>query len=444
MSNLTDKPKSAYVKSRKTKHNRTKKLSNNKKKKERKIYDKKTASRSLATRPSPSSARKSTPTPSMLPVSVKQVNPYVQGPVHKNQNAIVKQESPYEQDRVQKDQGVIADSNNIRSQEKSISAAAAVHSMEEPSASSVKVSNNNQQTISHATRVTASAFGVFGGIVLIAAAVLYVARKRKRNSMVVTPDQYDENDENKLQDISLSSDSEGEDDEGVTMKNAQPPRLKLAFTHNKEIITNKQPELHYYQQQYLHHHNYYQQQLNAEQKSLDYTAITIHNEEREYRNTSSSTDYQSMSETLIGSETTNRSSVSTTATKISTPPAVLSPRPSLHINCRQSRASSWRSSGSSIYTDALASPTSTVASPRVSTFFMIAERQHLKHERPNILDHYGELKSSRSTPIETYQAQLSPVVNTNNEEKDDGDVPSGDIPLPFFDVINIQQEIFIE
>jgi predicted ribosome-associated RNA-binding protein Tma20 len=419
-----NKSQSNYGKNGKNRNHRSMKPSKATTKKERRKKQlQKSAAKSLATKVSPS--KKSAPT---LPVIVHEVKPYLPATV------------PVVQDNI------VDDNNMISQQEHSVSAAAAVHNMN-PSASSVSVNNNSQETVSQAAQITAPVVSVFGGIALIAAAMFYVVRKRKRNSMMVAAAQHDEDDENKLQDISLSSDSE--DDEAIAMKKNQPPRLTPTNTRNKDTTTtmNQQPELHYYQKQYIHHHNYYQQQRNTEEMLQNHAAISIDNKETEQdQSITSSTDYQS-SETLVGSQTATRtnSSVSTATTKRSTPLAALSPKLSLHIQRPQSTASSWRSSGSSIYTDALVSPTSTMVSPRVSTFIMVAERQQLQHERPNVLDHYGEIKSSRSTPIETYKAQLSPIINPNEEDGDNGEdyYSSGDIPLPFFDVIDIPQEMFI-
>ncbi|KAI8076179.1 hypothetical protein BDF21DRAFT_494918 [Thamnidium elegans] len=91
--------------------------------------------------------------------------------------------------------------------------------------------------------------------------------------------------------------------------------------------------------------------------------------------TTTSTDYHSMAETLIGSRT----------------------------NSVTKKQDSWQSS--------TISPTSTLVGHHVASFLMIAERQLLQHEKPNLLDNFD-----KKMPIETYKAQLTDILGPEEEE----------------------------
>lgn len=201
----------------------------------------------------------------------------------------------------------------------------------------------NDTHASRITQVVAPIISIFGGIALVAAAVFYVARKRKRNSIQAIPKKENQ-DKESLQDIPLN------DEEQKT-------------------------ESVYY-------------------NSLDYC-------------------YSMMSDTLIESHLTTRSN---------------------SVNTSKKRVASCRTSyGSSIYTDALVSPTSTMLGTHpISSFLMVAERQQLQHERPSVF--------VRSTPPETYKAQL--MDDLIHDDDDDTVISATTIKpstLPFYPVLDLDQ-----
>ncbi|CAO3619761.1 unnamed protein product [Mucor fragilis] len=63
--------------------------------------------------------------------------------------------------------------------------AAAIHKMEDTESITAQQQPKSVSTATQVTQVAAPVVGVFGGIALIAAAMFYVVRKRKRNSMLV-------------------------------------------------------------------------------------------------------------------------------------------------------------------------------------------------------------------------------------------------------------------
>ncbi|KAG2196775.1 hypothetical protein INT47_009666 [Mucor saturninus] len=105
---------------------------------------------------------------------------------------------------------------------------------------------------------------------------------------------------------------------------------------------------------------------------------------------STTTDYYSLTDTLIGS-------------------------------VRTKKQQSWQSS---IEPKVVSSPTSTlVGGHHVNSFLMVAERQQLQHERPSILDHFDKR-------IETYKAQLADI-DTDEEDDNNDDKEEEEDPLPF-------------
>lgn len=119
---------------------------------------------------------------------------------------------------------------------------------------------------------------------------------------------------------------------------------------------------------------------------------------------------------------------------------------SLHLPPLSYRNSYRSSTTSTVYTDALMSPISTVFDNphHVSSFLMIAERQQLQHQRPSILDHFNngsDIKPSRSSPIETYKAQLAEltVLDIEDEDEQGQQEPPNDPLLPFSTVLDLTE-----
>lgn len=277
----------------------------------------------------------------------------------------------------------------------STAAAAAIHKME----GTESITQQHPSTVSTATKITqiaAPVIGVFGGIALIAAAMFYVARKRKRNSMLIDnvskkKDDYDDHKkyhDGEMHDISLLDD---ENDEAIMVMDP-PPKLAPATTNttnmNRHIYNN--------------------------------SAVINVPENHPVNNLSNMTDC-------------SREENYSRTNSINPPP--LSYRNS--SSCRTSTTST-------VYTDALMSPTSTVfGGAHLSSFLMIAERQQLQHQRPSILDHFNnnnEILSSRSTPIETYKAQLANLTTVDDDGNDDDDEQKQEQEenaLPFFTIVDL-------
>ncbi|KAL9540586.1 hypothetical protein MBANPS3_009596 [Mucor bainieri] len=270
--------------------------------------------------------------------------------------------------------------------------AAAIHKMEDTE--SITTQQQLPKSVSTATQVTqiaAPVIGVFGGIALIAAAMFYVVRKRKRNSMLVhdmgsnkRPDSddadakskpYTEGDE--MHDISLL------DEDEAIMVAGQPPQLAPAATNNTTITTTTTTTT--------------TNTMNCHY--LNHSTLINVPENHPVNNPSNMTDY---------SHNSSRAN-------------------SLHLPPLSYRNSCRSSTTSTVYTDALMSPISSVFDDpkHVSSFLMIAERQQLQHQRPSILDHFNygsssnDIKPSRSSPIETYKAQLTELAVLENEEEEE-------------------------
>lgn len=110
---------------------------------------------------------------------------------------------------------------------------------------------------------------------------------------------------------------------------------------------------------------------------------------------STTTDYYSLTDTLIGS-------------------------------VRAKKQQSWHSSIDNRLSDVV-SPSSTLVGHHINSFLMVAERQQLQHERPSILDHFDKR-------IETYKAQLADI-DTEEEEEE---------PLPFITISNLNDYYHVE
>ncbi|GAN08246.1 hypothetical protein MAM1_0195d07753 [Mucor ambiguus] len=286
--------------------------------------------------------------------------------------------------------------------------AAAIHKMEDTE--SITAHQQQPKSVSTATQVTqvaAPVIGVFGGIALIAAAMFYVVRKRKRNSLLVQDmssnkrldfddadaksKHYTDGDE--MHDISLL------DEDEAIMVMGQPPKLTPAAGANATNDTTITMSCHY----------------------LSHSAIINVPENHPVNNPSNMTD---------------NSHYSSRANSLHLPPL------SYRNSCRSSTTST-------VYTDALMSPISSVFDNphHISSFLMIAERQQLQHQRPSILDHFNngsssDIKPSRSSPIETYKAQLTELAVLDNEEEGDdeeGQEPPSDPLLPFSTVIDLTE-----
>lgn len=278
--------------------------------------------------------------------------------------------------------------------------AAAIHKMED---TSQQQQPKSVSTATQVTQVAAPVIGVFGGIALIAAAMFYVVRKRKRNSMLVEdmssshkkPDfdggdaksrYHTESDE--MHDISLL-----DEDEAIVVM-GQPPKLAPADDASNTM------------------HRHY----------LNHLTTTIHNVPETHP-----VDYPS--------DMTDHAHDASRANSLHLPPL------SYRNSCRSSTTST-------VYTDALMSPISSVfENPNhISSFLMIAERQQLQHQRPSILDHFSnnsDIKPSRSSPIETYKAQLTELALLEEEDQQQDQEPLPPPPhddpllLPFSTVIDL-------
>lgn len=252
-----------------------------------------------------------------------------------------------------------------------MASAAAIHKMEDTESITASQQPKSVSTATQVTQIAAPVIGVFGGIALIAAAMFYVVRKRKRNSMLVQDLgskklDFDDNKskhylDGEMHDISLLDD----EDEAIAVM-GQPPKLTPAANNTTRHYFNNP------------------------------TIINVP-ENHPVNNPPNMTD----------------NSNSSRANSLHLPPL------SYRNSCRSSTTST-------VYTDALMSPISSVfESPNhISSFLMIAERQQLQHQRPSILDHFSnntDMKPSRSSPIETYKAQLTELAVLDNDDNDDDD-----------------------
>ncbi|KAL9548588.1 hypothetical protein PS6_006518 [Mucor atramentarius] len=252
-----------------------------------------------------------------------------------------------------------------------MASAAAIHKMEDTESITASQQPKPVSTATQVTQIAAPVIGVFGGIALIAAAMFYVVRKRKRNSMLVQDlgsKKLDFDDDKskhyldgEMHDISLLDD----EDEAIAVM-AQPPKLTPAANNTTRHYFNNP------------------------------TIINVP-ENHPVNNPPNMTDNSNSSH------------------------ALMSPISSVFENPNH-----------------------------ISSFLMIAERQQLQHQRPSILDHFSnntDMKPSRSSPIETYKAQLTELAvldnddnddDNNNDDQDHND-PSLPPLLPFSTVIDLTE-----
>lgn len=226
---------------------------------------------------------------------------------------------------------LILESNNVNYTEPVINHDNQTYESKGISAASIAGSDTSSQTPASVktVHIVGPIIGIFAGIAFIAAAMFLVARNRKKRNLTTNQDGNNGNDDNTFHNISL-------DDEAITM----PP-------------------------------------LALDEKKRSFISTT--------------TDYHSMAETLIGSRT----------------------------NSVTKKQDSWQSS--------TISPTSTLVGHHAS-FLMVAERQQLQHEKPNLLDHFF-----KGMPIETYKAQLADILGPEEEEE----LPVLNQPLPFISVTDL-------
>jgi hypothetical protein len=300
-----------------------------------------------------------------------------------------------------KEQGFISQQNDEEldvNYAVSTAAAAAIHKLEDTQ-SITQQSPSTVSTTTKMTQIAAPIIGAFGGIALIAAAMFYVVRKRKRNSMLVDnvskkKHDYDDHKEyydGEMHDISLLDD---ENDEAV-MVMGPPPKLAPVNTNT----------------------------TNMSRHIYDNSTIINVPENHPVNNISNMTD-------RFSEENYTRTN------SISPPP----------LSYRNASSSCRSSTTSTIYTDALMSPTSSIfRGAHLSSVLMIAERQQLQHQKPSILDHFNnnnDILSSKSTPIETYKAQLANLTtmdddNNDDEQEKEQEKEQEESVLPFFTIVDL-------
>ncbi|GAA5814919.1 hypothetical protein MFLAVUS_008422 [Mucor flavus] len=225
---------------------------------------------------------------------------------------------------------LIPESNNVNYTEPVVNHDNQTYESKGISAASIVGSDTSSQTPASVktVHIVGPIIGIFAGIAFIAAAMFLIARNRKKRNLTTNQNDNSGNDDNTFHNISL-------DDEAITM----PP-------------------------------------LALDEKKRSFISTT--------------TDYHSMAETLIGSRT----------------------------NSVTKKQDSWQSS--------TISPTSTLVGHHAS-FLMVAERQQLQHEKPNLLDHFF-----KGMPIETYKAQLADILGPEEEE-----LPVLNQPLPFISITDL-------
>ncbi|KAI9271034.1 hypothetical protein EDC94DRAFT_596899, partial [Helicostylum pulchrum] len=213
---------------------------------------------------------------------------------------------------------LILESNNVNYTEPVINHENQAYESKGISAASIAGSDTSQTPASVKTiHIVGPAVGIFAGIAFIAAAMFLIVRNRKKRNLTTNQDDNNGgNDDTTFHNISL------DDDEAIIM----PP-------------------------------------LALDEKKRSFISTT--------------TDYHSMAETLIGSRT----------------------------NSITKKQDSWQSS--------MISPTSTLVGHHVASFLMVAERQQLQHEKPNLLDCFF-----KGMPIETYKAQLADILGPEEEEQE--------------------------
>ncbi|CEP18735.1 hypothetical protein [Parasitella parasitica] len=332
------------------------------------------------------------------------------------------------------DQNLFDDESEISS---SGAAAAAIQKPEE-----TFTQQEQQPTISTATQVTqiaAPVIGVFGGIALIAAAMFYVVRKRKRNSKLndeelsssTDYDNYDDSKhlEREMQDISLS-----DDDEAITAMD-QPPKLApyTATTNTTTTTTTTSSSSSNHTSSTTEMSRHYCSNINSSMAMVpeNHPANSPANM-TDYNDEELSSCYNPLNPPPLSHKSNSScrsSATSTVYTDALTNPISSAATDALMSPIAYNFADSLTSPGASGFSDVLMSPVSSVfaGSHHVPSILMIAERQQLHHQMPNILNHCASYQNNDVKPslantthnIETYKAQLTNLAAINDEDEND-------------------------